>query len=92
MIMNYNEWFNKYHRYLFGSRDGVQTYNDTKWNTVKERYQTLIDLNSQLIDQQPFGVAGNYTGFQELLELMQKSNYAFEDLDYSLIQTYQMIY
>lgn len=90
MIMNYNEWFNKYHRYLFGSRDGVQTYNDTKWNTVKERYQTLIDLNSQLIDQQPFGVAGNYTGFQELLELMQKSNYAFEDLDYSLIQTYQM--
>ena len=90
MIMNYNEWFNKYHRYLTGTRDGVTTYNDTKWRTLNERYQTLIDLNSQLIDQQPFGIAGNYTGFQQLLELMKDSSYTFQDLNRSLIDTYQI--
>ncbi len=90
MIMNYNQWFHKYHQYLTGSRDGKITYNDTKWQTINKRYQTLIDLNSQLIDKQPYGVVGNYYGFQQLTDLMDRSNYTFEDLNDSLIQTYQM--
>ena len=37
-IMNYNSWFHKYHQYLTGDRNGVRTYNDTKWRTLNERY------------------------------------------------------
>lgn len=88
--INYNEWFNRYHRYLTGERDGIQTYNDTKWVTMNKRIQTLIDLNSELLETQPFGVVGNYTGFQKLTELMERSNYTFSDLDRSLIETYRM--
>lgn len=89
-MMNYNEWFNEQHRYLQGTRNGVPSYNDTKWAIIAERYRSLMDLNSELLDTQPFGVVGNYTGFQKLTELMEKSNYTFEDLDRSLIETYRM--
>lgn len=90
MIMNYNDWFHKYHQYLTGKRDGVETFNDTKWKYINDRYQKLIDLNSQLISKQPYGVVGNYTGFQQLTSLMEQSNYTFEDLNESLIETYRM--
>ena len=90
MIMNYNEWFHQYHKYLTGERDGVETFNDTKWKYINDRYQTLIDLSSQLISKQPYGVVGNYTGFRQLTELMEQSNYTFEDLNASLVETYRM--
>ena len=89
-IMNYNEWFHKYHAYLKGTRKNVTSYNDTKWNTISERYDTLIDLMSGLLDDQPFNVVGNYTGFQQLTELMERSNYAYDDIDRSLANTYRM--
>ena len=88
-IMNYNEWFHKYHAYLKGTRKNVTSYNDTKWNTISERYDTLIDLMSGLLDDQPFNVVGNYTGFQQLTELMERSNYAYDDIDHSLANTYR---
>jgi len=90
MIMNYNQWFHKYHEYLTGSRNGIKSFNDTKWETINKRYQNLIALDSQLIDRQPYGVVGNYYGFQQLTDLMERSNYSFEDLNESLIETYKM--
>ena len=89
MQINYNEWLLLYHKYLTGKRDGKTSFNDTTWNTINERMTTLIDLNSQLLNKQPYGVIGNYTGFQQLTDLMEASNYTFEDLDQSLIQTYK---
>ena len=29
-IMNYNDWFHKYHAYLKGTRGNITSYNDTK--------------------------------------------------------------
>ena len=70
-IMNYNEWFHQYHRYLEGYRNGVASYNDTKWNNINERYKNLVDISSTLLDEQPYGVVGNYVGFQQLNQLIQ---------------------
>ena len=88
-IMNYNDWFHKYHAYLKGTRGNITSYNDTKWNTISERYDTLVNLMSGLLDEQPFNVVGNYTGFQQLTELMEQSNYTYEDIDASLVETYR---
>ena len=90
MQINYHDWFLKSHQYLTGTRDGVTTYNDTKWYTLNERMKTLIDLNSDLIKYQPYQVVGNYTAFKRLMDLLEKSNYTFEDMDQSLIKTYKM--
>ncbi len=88
-IMNYNDWFHKYHAYLKGTRGNITSYNDTKWNTISERYDALVNLMSGLLDEQPFNVVGNYTGFQQLTELMEQSNYTYEDIDASLVETYR---
>lgn len=88
-IMNYNPWFHKYHKYLTGMRNGTRTFNDTKWKTLNDRYSKLVDTLSSLMDEQPYNVLGNYAGFQRYFELMSKSNYTFEDLDRSLIETYR---
>jgi hypothetical protein len=87
--MNYNAWFNKYHQYLTGVRNGTRTFNDTKWKTINDRYSKLIDLMSPLLDEQPYNVIGNYTGFEQYFDLMTRSNYTFEDVDRSLIETYK---
>ena len=90
MIMNYNEWFHNYHRYLQGHRDGVTGYIDTKWNTLNDRYRSLIDISSTLLDEQPYGVVGNYVGFQQLNQLIQNSGYTYDDVDTSFIDMYRM--
>lgn len=90
MQINYHDWFLKSHHYLTGTRDGVTTYNDTKWVTLNKRLETLIGLNSELIKYQPYNVVGNYTAFKRLMDLLEKSNYTFEDMDQSLIKTYKM--
>lgn len=88
--MNYNDWFYKYHKYLTGVRNGQRTFNDTKWQTINDRYTRLVDTMSSLLDEQPYNVIGNYTGYQQYFDLMTKSNYTFEDVDQSLIETYRM--
>ena len=90
MIMNYHKWFNEQHRYLTGIRKGYETYNDTKWATINERYANIMQTMSSLLDEQPYGVVGNYAGFQQLIDLLERSNYTFEDIDQSLIDTYRM--
>lgn len=87
--MNYNPWFHKYHHYLSGVRNGTRTFNDTKWKTINDRYTKLADTMSSLLDDQPYNVIGNYAGYQQYFELMTKSNYTFEDIDQSLIETYR---
>lgn len=88
--MNYNKWFYEQHRYLTGIRNGKESYNDTKAIDVGERYKTLIDMSSQLLSEQPFGVVGNNAGFDRLIDLMSRSNYTFEDINQSLIETYDI--
>lgn len=86
MKINYNDWFYDYHHY---TKTNDKTFNDTKWITINQRYQYLIDNSSSLLDQQPFGVMGNHYGFQQLIDLMAKSNYTFSDVNDALIETYQ---
>ena len=88
--MNYNDWFHQYHKYLEGQRNGVTSYNDTKWNTINQRYKKLIDISSALLDEQPYNVVGNYVGFQQLNELIQNSGYTYEDVDQSFVDMYRM--
>ena len=88
-IMNYNAWFNKYHSYLTGIRNGTRTFNDTKWKTINDRYTQLTETFSTLLDEQPYNVIGNYTGYQQYFDLMTQSNYTFEDIDQSLIEAYR---
>ena len=87
--MNYNKWFYDQHRYLTGNRNGNITFNDTKWADINDRYKTIIDEGSKLLEEQPFGVMGNNKGFDKLIDLMSKSNYTFEDVNGSLIKTYK---
>lgn len=91
-IMNYNDWFHEFHQYLTGVRKGHETFNDTKWKNMYQRYKTLIEMepSSVLLDEQPYNIVGNVTGFQMLIDLMERSNYTFEDLDNSLAETYRM--
>ena len=88
MKLNFNEWFYKYHRYLKNKTD----YNDTKWNNMNEKLSRLINIQSELLSEQPFGVISNKYGFSRLIELFEKSNYTFQDLDDSLVETYKMSY
>ena len=90
MIMNYNKWFYDQHKYRTGSRNNVEGYVDTKWYTINERFKNLVDVHSQLITEQPFMVYGNKYGFDELIDLMSRSNYTFEDLDAALSDTYRV--
>ena len=46
-IMNYNDWFYKYHEYLTGTK-GPKGYNDTKWKTINDRYSKLVDTMSTI--------------------------------------------
>lgn len=90
MIMNYDNWFYNQHKYTAGSRDGKKSFNDTKWINMNKRYETLVELESELLNEQPFAVMGNNNGFDRLIDLMARSNYTFEDINESLIDTYQM--
>ena len=91
MKMNYNDWFFKQYRYLMGARNKEDpTFNDTAWVDIGKRYQTLIDAHSALLNEQPFGVISNNYGFDQLLDLLGRSNYTFDDIDKSLIDTYEM--
>ena len=84
--MNYNKWFYEYNKYL-KTRSG--NYNDTNWSNYNERFKALYDMSSSLVDDQPFGVIANNTGFDKLIDLMGRSNYTFDDINESLIQTYE---
>lgn len=88
MIMNYKNWFYNQYKYLYGNRDGKETFNDTKWININERYKKLLELNSNLLNKQPYDVIGNNNAMNQLIDLMVKSNYTFEDLDKSLINIY----
>ena len=87
--MNYNSWFYDQHKYRTGIRNGQVSFNDTKWVNMNDRYRILKDMNSRLLKQQPFGVVGNNTGFDKLIDLLGRSNYTFEDINESLIDTYK---
>ena len=88
MKMNYKNWFYEQYKYLQGNRDGVNTYNDTKWVDINTRYKNLIDMNSELLSKQSFGIIGNNKGFDKLIDLMSRSNYTFDDVNTSLIDTF----
>lgn len=90
--INFNKWFYEYHHYLKNSRNGIEDFNDTKWNNMNERLSRLIDLESDILAEQPFGVISNKYGFDKLIELFEKSNYIFRDLDNALVDTYKMSY
>lgn len=85
MNMKYNPWFNEYYRYTKGKRDGIETYNSTRYVDAFERYSKVSDLKGL----QQYGIVGNNRGFDKLIELLSKSNYTFEDINDSLIQTYK---
>ena len=89
MKVNFNEWFYKYHHYL---KNDSSYYQDTKWVNVNDRLRRLIDLESDIITEQPFNVVSNKYGFDRLIELLDKSNYTFDDVDDALVDTYRMSY
>lgn len=92
MKLNFNKWFYDYHQYLENSRNGIIDFNDTKWKNINQRLSKLIELESDLLSEQPFGVISNEYGFDRLIELIDKSNYTFQDLDEALVDTYKMSY
>lgn len=87
---NYNNWFYSQHKYRISKRKKVESFTDTKSYNFHERIQRLIDMESELLAEQPYVVQGNNTGFDKLIDLMGRSNYTFEDLDDSLIETYRV--
>ena len=89
MKANYNEWFYKQHKYLKSKRDGLESFTDTKWVNAHERFMKLVDMESELLNEQPFMVRANNKGFDMLLDLMGRSNYTFEDLSEALKETYR---
>ena len=91
MKMNYNSWFYKTHAYLQNvDKNGLVDYNDTKTINLGDRYNKLVELESELFSEQPFGVISNKRGFNKLIDLMEKSNYTFDDINDSLVDTYRM--
>ena len=92
MKLNFNTWFYEYHQYLKNSRNGMIDFNDTKWKNINQRLMTLIELESESLINQPYGVISNEYGFDRLIELLDKSNYSFKDLDDSLVDTYRISY
>ena len=90
MKIDYGKWFNEQYKYLTGIRDGKITYNDTKWEKLIKRYKQLVDMSSDLLNEQPFGLVGNKYGFDKLINLIGRSNYTFEDIDTGLKEAYEM--
>lgn len=86
MIKNYKKWFYDQHRYVKGSRNGKESFNDTKWLDINTRYKN-VELLSQA-SYQKYNIIGNKFGFDKLVELMTMSNYSFQDMDKSMIETY----
>lgn len=90
MRINYNGWFYQQHHYTQGTRDGIDSYNDTKWKNINERLKTLKSLQSSLLTEQPYGVIANRNGLEQLIALMDRSDYTFSDVNDALIDTYKM--
>ena len=90
MKINYGKWFYNQYKYLKGDRNGVVTFNDTKWESIVKRYNRLESLMSNLLNEQPYGVVGNKYGFDKLIDLISRSNYTFEDINDSLVDTYRV--
>lgn len=57
---------------------------------MHERLKRLIEMESELLVEQPYMVQGNNKGFDMLIDLLGRSNYTFEDLDESLSETYRV--
>lgn len=90
MKMNYNSWFYRTHAYLQNAgRNGFVDYNDTKWVDVSYRFSRLVDIRSGLFYEQPYGVISNRRGFNKLIDLLEKSNYDFDDINDSLVDAYK---
>lgn len=90
MKINYNDSFYVQHKYRTGTRGEVNSFNDTKWVDINERYEKLRNVTSELLNEQPFNVVGNNKGFEKLINLIGRSNYTFDDIDKSLIETYKV--
>lgn len=86
MMINYNSWFYDQHKYLKNSTG----YVDTKWVDINKRYERLRSTSSDLLSEQPYAVVANDVGVRNLIELLNRSSYTFEDLDQSLIDTYKV--
>ena len=81
MKMNFNNWFYEFHKYF--------QPDDTSWVDIATRYKRLQALQSDLTAKQPYGVVGNYYGFEKLFELMSKSNYSFHNVNDAMVETYE---
>ena len=90
MKNNYNAWFFNQHKYRKSKRNKTESFTDTKWINTNDRFRKLIDMESELLTEQPFLVQGNNKGFDMLLDLLGRSNYTFEDLDESLSEAYRV--
>ena len=77
MNMDFGPWFYNYYRYLKGNRDGKESFNSTRFIDTMERFQKVKDL----FNLQPYGIVGNTSGFEKLIDLMTRSNYTFEDIN-----------
>lgn len=89
-IMNYNGWFYNQHKYHKGSRNGITNFIDNKWVNINDRFRKLVDMESDLLIEQPYLVNANNVGFDKLIDLMGRSNYTFEDLNDAMKDTYRM--
>ena len=86
MKVNYKNWFYESHKYL--KTTDTKEFIDTKNINQNKVLLKLHDLS--LLSSQPFGIVGNKKGFDRLIDLMQSSNYTFDDINDSLIETYKM--
>lgn len=88
--MPFHEWFYRTHAYLRNAgKNGFVDYNDTKTVNLGDRYNRLVELESELFAEQPFGVVSNKRGFNKLIDLLETSNYTFDDIDDALVDTYR---
>lgn len=85
MNMDFGPWFYNYYRYLKGKRDGKESFNSTRFIDTMERFRKVTEL----FNSQPYGIVGNTSGFEKLIDLMTRSNYTFEDINDALIKTYK---
>ena len=90
MKMPFHEWFYRTHAYLQNSgKNGFVDYNDTKHVPMSDRFDKLVKLESELFAEQPYGVISNRRGFNKLIDLLESSNYTFDDINDSLIDAYK---
>lgn len=90
MKMPFHKWFYRTHAYLQNSgKDGFVDYNDTKHVPMSDRFNKLVELESDLFGEQPYGVIANRRGFNKLIDLLESSNYTFDDINDSLIDAYK---